>query len=251
MKQCPTCSRTYADALTFCLDDGSVLSDVYDPEATLVAPTDPTANPTKTQASPMYQPPQTISRGRNYSLVYAVVVLLALIVGGGIMALLRSGTNDSLSNEVPAKNEPQVKSEMQNTPPPPPKPVRGTFQVYATSPEGTPFTNTFSKPILVEFQASGQWTFWNKIGLHSAAGHPNYPHAESGYPIPSRPPGCLVVQRATGHYEYFGEERAFRVEPNERVIFVMNEDLSQAHGAGFADNRGTLAIAWECQDCTQ
>ena len=35
MKKCPTCNRTYADdTLRFCLDDGSILSAAYDPQAT-------------------------------------------------------------------------------------------------------------------------------------------------------------------------------------------------------------------------
>src|SRR5438552_10845672 len=34
MKSCPTCKRTYDDSLRFCLEDGSVLSASYDPQAT-------------------------------------------------------------------------------------------------------------------------------------------------------------------------------------------------------------------------
>src|SRR5437764_6658562 len=39
MKSCPACNRTYADdTLTFCLDDGALLSAPYDPQATLRIP---------------------------------------------------------------------------------------------------------------------------------------------------------------------------------------------------------------------
>ena len=39
MKRCPTCDRTYADdTTTFCLNDGSLLSAPYDPQATLHIP---------------------------------------------------------------------------------------------------------------------------------------------------------------------------------------------------------------------
>jgi hypothetical protein len=52
MKACPTCQRTYTDeSLTFCLVDGSVLSDPYDPNQTLQMP-EP-----RTTDSPINRPP--------------------------------------------------------------------------------------------------------------------------------------------------------------------------------------------------
>jgi hypothetical protein len=36
MKSCPVCNRTYSDeTLTFCLEDGSILSALYAPDKTL------------------------------------------------------------------------------------------------------------------------------------------------------------------------------------------------------------------------
>jgi len=57
MKICPTCKRTYNDeTYTFCLEDGSLLSTSYDPEATLVRgePVNDLLNPTVR----MYDPSQ-------------------------------------------------------------------------------------------------------------------------------------------------------------------------------------------------
>src|SRR5436190_18084803 len=46
MKKCSRCNRTYSDeSFSFCLDDGSLLSAPYDPDATIVLPTTPTSNP--------------------------------------------------------------------------------------------------------------------------------------------------------------------------------------------------------------
>ena len=41
MKTCPTCKRTYDDSLRFCLEDGSILSASYDPQATQRMPGPP------------------------------------------------------------------------------------------------------------------------------------------------------------------------------------------------------------------
>jgi hypothetical protein len=47
MKICPTCNRTYADALRFCLEDGTTL-----------VRAEPAAGPTMTMpAQPAFQPP--------------------------------------------------------------------------------------------------------------------------------------------------------------------------------------------------
>jgi hypothetical protein len=46
MKKCSRCNRTYSDeSFSFCLDDGTLLSAPYDPDATIVLPTTVTSNP--------------------------------------------------------------------------------------------------------------------------------------------------------------------------------------------------------------
>jgi YARHG domain len=115
MKQCPTCHRTYTDdTLVYCLDDGSVLAAVYDPQATqIIAPprrTDPMPTavfipPTQPaqQQPPSFAPaqPQPVPprQGVNPAVVYVMVALLALLVGGGVVALLlRPGTKEETSS---------------------------------------------------------------------------------------------------------------------------------------------------------
>jgi hypothetical protein len=45
MKQCPVCSRTFSDnTLVYCLDDGSVLANAYDPGATQRMPSPRSTN---------------------------------------------------------------------------------------------------------------------------------------------------------------------------------------------------------------
>lgn len=61
MKDCPKCKRTYADdTLRFCLDDGSILSASFDPQATQRMP-GPYSEPQRIVASkPPRNPPDTI-----------------------------------------------------------------------------------------------------------------------------------------------------------------------------------------------
>ncbi|HYX28241.1 MAG TPA: hypothetical protein VE863_06720, partial [Pyrinomonadaceae bacterium] len=89
MKECPTCHRSYRDdSLNFCLEDGSVLSTRNDPEATLVLPTPAIQNETSAPTP-----------GRSNKLIYVVIALLALIAGGGLVALLKSNANETARGE--------------------------------------------------------------------------------------------------------------------------------------------------------
>ncbi|MFZ0064387.1 MAG: hypothetical protein WAL47_20330 [Pyrinomonadaceae bacterium] len=96
MKQCPTCRRTFADDLRYCLDDGSVLqmpraqetTEVYpqDPETTVVYP-----KPTPAPAPPpVYHPPPKSSAGKILGVIgIGVVILLLLLVKVGASFLAR------------------------------------------------------------------------------------------------------------------------------------------------------------------
>jgi hypothetical protein len=101
MKQCPTCKRTFNDeTLTYCLADGSLLSAPYDPDATqrlpLARPTE--APPTEVSQSQSYRAEQT--RPANNALPsYLIVALLALLVGGGAVALFKFGGKETPSTQ--------------------------------------------------------------------------------------------------------------------------------------------------------
>lgn len=147
------------------------------------------------------------------------------------------------------QNRTSANSLIPNTQPTVSKPTNGSFQVYATSPSGTSFTSPFDKSVSVRFSATGQWTFWEKAGFHSAAGHPRYPRGDSSYPMPSMPTGSLVVLRGNGRYEFVGEETTINVLPNEHLSFVINDEVGQENGVGFEDNKGSISVTWNCQSC--
>ena len=77
MKNCPTCSRTYEDTLTFCLVDGAILSPAYDPKVTLEYPETRRTEPPPTEvlpgmnsettipAKPEIKPPQFLSNTKE------------------------------------------------------------------------------------------------------------------------------------------------------------------------------------------
>ena len=113
MKQCPKCSRTYADdTLAYCLEDGSTLVTQRDPQETLRIPspraTDWPSSPASTPR-PAYQTSQIKSRWPIYSLIGFVLLLLLagaaglLIFGYSRMAASTSVANDTRRDE--KKNE--------------------------------------------------------------------------------------------------------------------------------------------------
>src|SRR5215208_305565 len=105
MKQCPTCNRTYADeTLTYCLDDGSLLSAPYDSEATQRIYPARVTNPPPTEALPSNSPHTgPVRPSGNSALLYIIVALLALIVGGGAVALLKSRDKDTPVSQSPTQ----------------------------------------------------------------------------------------------------------------------------------------------------
>ena len=104
MKRCPTCGRTYADeSLSYCLDDGSVLSAPYEPEQTQRIPA-PRATNLVTEVLPAGQTHQTAKADRKPVLVYVLIGLVALLAGGAFVAWLK--------RESPPT--PTVKSEVQS-----------------------------------------------------------------------------------------------------------------------------------------
>jgi hypothetical protein len=108
MKSCPTCQRAYSDeTLIYCLDDGSVLRLQYDPEATLTTPFLRATNPVQTQTLPLnwsQQPPKRNSRW----LLYSVIAILIIAIGGGIVIWLQSGERDRQPRGLSASPTPQT-----------------------------------------------------------------------------------------------------------------------------------------------
>ena len=91
MKQCPTCNRTYADqTLTYCLEDGALLSSPHDPQATHRFPPARATNSAATEVlpvSPSYSQP-TQHKNRLWPMYLAIVLLLIVFGGGALVWLL-------------------------------------------------------------------------------------------------------------------------------------------------------------------
>jgi hypothetical protein len=95
MKQCPTCNRTFADYVTFCIVDGAILSAPYDSEETQRIPSPRITNPPPAEVlRPTPSHSQPIQRGVKPLLVYILIALLFLVIGGGVVMLLRPAAKD-------------------------------------------------------------------------------------------------------------------------------------------------------------
>ncbi len=100
MKRCSQCHQTYLDDdLNFCLSDGTPLVSVSDSssEKTLIRPSpfiQQTAQPAKQGVSPIF--------------AYSLFALLALMVGGGIVFLLRPGNEVSSVSPTKIENSPSL-----------------------------------------------------------------------------------------------------------------------------------------------
>lgn len=94
MKQCPKCNRTYPeeDILNYCLNDGSILSPVHDPDATLrdSALDNRTLMPTEDLGG---NTPSLGVINNNSQKFYLAIILTAIVVGIVMWILLRPGTS--------------------------------------------------------------------------------------------------------------------------------------------------------------
>lgn len=120
MKRCPKCSRRYSDdSLNFCLEDGARLSFGQDSQPTLISPS-PTVltTPRPTVSS---HAPQSASRSPLRGIFFAVAILGALILGGGVVALVyRTMNSPATPEEKPSTSNTQASSNKSPTPSPEP-----------------------------------------------------------------------------------------------------------------------------------
>lgn len=160
MKRCPKCRKRYADeSLNFCLEDGTPLIAEPDSEPTLISPTvasRATTPWTGASSPPSLSPPAPSS---NRWILLGVVVGLALLLGGGAVALLYQFTNSPSTND---------RKEVASSPGPETRPTteRGT-----ATPRVDP---TPAAPI----DLSGEWDLVNTIQQTS---YPAYTNLRVGY----------------------------------------------------------------------
>ena len=102
MKICPTCKRRYADSLQFCLEDGTVLEPLREPEPTLVDPQATlrlTPRETNPPSSPVKRGNILILLGVGGVVVVGVIAIVAVIVvlqiGSATRGSSVSSTNQS------------------------------------------------------------------------------------------------------------------------------------------------------------
>lgn len=101
MKRCLQCNRTFSDENSFCLIDGSTLVS----DSSVAADMLTIISTTPLIQQPFPQPP---SKQGSSVLIYLAVGLLALLIGGGIVALIKF-TPDSSSS---ARNETGIKTSL-------------------------------------------------------------------------------------------------------------------------------------------
>jgi hypothetical protein len=157
MKRCPKCRRRYSDeSLNFCLDDGVPLVAEPDSDPTLISPTmaRPTAPSTRFS-------PARASQSSHRWILLAAVILLAVMLGGGAVALFyRINNRDSLTDGNNARSSPDnsaAKSLNQ-------EPVKSPQRIEAT-PAQAP-------------NLSGEWNMVNTIERTS---YPAYANLRIGY----------------------------------------------------------------------
>lgn len=109
MKECPTCKRTYADeTTTFCLDDGSLLSAPFDPQATLILNHPPQVAQSSSDA-PAAAPAARSRRSLSLFIAAAILALVGLtdsiyltikhFTGGPVQCTITSGCEEVLSSQ--------------------------------------------------------------------------------------------------------------------------------------------------------
>lgn len=89
MKICPTCQQKYSDSLEFCMQDGTVLALLPDPNATLRFD----SRPTQTDKPK----PQSTMRLGTIAIAGVLLLVLTVVVGAVVVYLVASPTRNSVA----------------------------------------------------------------------------------------------------------------------------------------------------------
>jgi hypothetical protein len=238
MKRCPTCNRSYPDdSLNFCLDDGSPLQASYDPEATLVM-----SQPKEVVAEPHIKKTGTAPK-------YVIVVLLALLLGGGIVSLLRSGTDSS------PKRQPVSQDAQNNGDSPSKSPVRPVQSPIKQSEVILWQGNVNPKQLwqntgvltaagaTLEINASGSVTWaHNTNGTNDTVGpngtwyQPSALDDKTGFPYLYAACGSLIMRIGSSIYPV-GESATVTTQQTGKIEFMVNDRINY-----LADNSGSFHV---------
>jgi hypothetical protein len=205
MKRCPSCRRRYSDdSLNFCLDDGSTLFAEAASEPTLIAPT--VAAPLTT-ARITSSPSQSPTSSHRWMLL-TIIVLLAVMLGGGAVALLyRINKWDSPNDERTSKTSPATPE----TKPSESAPGKSSHPNSTPVPSKTP-------------NLSGEWNIVNTIERTS---YPAYANLRIGY--------HLVITQTGTEFTADGE----KVSENGRAM--ADYERTPIHVTGSVDQNGASA----------
>jgi len=240
MKQCPTCNRTYSDGTqSFCLDDGTPLIASYDPEATRVI--DPLPHRTGAGAAPRYSASLTQSNdAQTNPALYVVIALLALLIGGGLVALFKSGTQTPTPTSTNPAATPNVAvaSPRQTS-----TPSVETHEWTVVVPGNVRWLDTgihAQKGTTITIQATGTVT-WGPPGLAEGTNvvgpngtRPPYEQDAALFPIPKAGIGSLVMRVGTVKYAV-GADDTVNVEEPGAIEFMINDNA-------VGDNSGSFTV---------
>jgi hypothetical protein len=202
MKRCPKCRRRYSDdSLNFCLDDGSTLFAEPDSDPTLISPT--VAAPARITSSPS----QSSTSSHRWVLL-ALIVLLAVMLGGGAVALLyRINKWDSPNVERTSTTSPAT---------PETKPS-----------EGAPGKSNRPSPTPVPAKAPNLSGEWNMVNTIERTSYPAYTNLRIGYQ--------LVITQTGTEFTADGE----KVSENGRQM--ADYERTPIHVTGSVDQSGASA----------
>jgi len=116
MKSCPKCNRTYADSLSFCVEDGATLSAPFDLNPTLVIPsTESAASTTKNETKEKAFEPSVASQPRNSHSLYVIILFLAVIATAiGVILFYELSKGDIASDGTKTKESSATSTTTQN-----------------------------------------------------------------------------------------------------------------------------------------
>jgi hypothetical protein len=196
MKRCPICNRRYSDdSLNFCLDDGANLLTVSEPEPTLIIPGNTSPIAARWTASPS-QSAQS-SRAPNRWIWFLAIFVLAVVMGGGAVALVYEMNKRPPSTGAASSGTPTPSVNTKTTRP---------------SPEVSP------SPSAEVSNLTGEWNVVNTIEETS---YPSYANLRIGY--------RLVINQSGTAFTAEGE----KVSENGRTIIPA--ERSPIHLTGSVD----------------
>ncbi len=269
MKRCPQCNRTYADdTLSFCLEDGGVLSAPYNEEEAVafskdyqVGHTDPNFQPDKSVATVIGKssdtsPSQVIEAPRtgeslNPHLVYAAAGLVAVI----ILGIAWFAMNNSKPNETTATNSAKSVSNVvavapakTATPEPTPRQISKDVSVDSRSLwTDTGITVEQGEQIKITARGSVVWD----ADLPAVSPDGTFPasnvQSPSDFPLPSAGCGSLVMRIGSTKYAV-GSNSTVVARERGSIEFIVNDRLqSLSNNTGNFETRieigGTSAQA--------